>query len=203
MSSLYSSCSCHQLLLIYDVSILSFHILRQQAFTAISSTSTFISDTCFHSFSFIITQNYGYSILHGLDIVWFMGMWGFELHNTWGGVLDNLSSTMRSWLVSTIDSHTVVFVWLLTCLQGASTVLAKHKSTFVDYILLGPINSNTIYRTHSLPGFLCQAQGNTKLSSIFCDCMWCLVLSAYSNIGKPWMCSFWLTWPFSCYESYL
>ena len=52
------------------------------------------------------------------------------------------SSTMRSWLVSTIDSHTVVFVWLLTRLQGASTALAKHESTFIDYILLGPINSN-------------------------------------------------------------
>ena len=46
------------------------------------------------------------------------------------------SSTMRSWLVSTIDSHTVVFVQLLTHLQG--------ESTFVDYILLGPINSNRL-----------------------------------------------------------
>ena len=53
------------------------------------------------------------------------------------------SLTVRSWLVSTIDSHTIVFVQLLTRLQGASTTLAKHESTFVDYILLGPINSNT------------------------------------------------------------
>ena len=52
------------------------------------------------------------------------------------------SSTMRSWLVSTIDSCTVVFVRLLTHLQGASTALAKRESTFVDYILLGPINFN-------------------------------------------------------------
>ena len=88
-SSLYSSCSCHQLLLNHDASILSFHILRQQAFTAILSTSTSISNTCFHSFSFVITQNYNYSILHGLDIVWFMGLQGFELRNARGGVLDN------------------------------------------------------------------------------------------------------------------
>ena len=54
------------------------------------------------------------------------------------------SSTVRSWLVSTIDSHTIVFVWLLTCLQGTSTVLAKRESTFVDYILLGLINSNIL-----------------------------------------------------------
>ena len=52
------------------------------------------------------------------------------------------SSTVRSWLVSTIDSCTIVFVWLLTHLQGASTALAKHESTFVDHILLGLTNSN-------------------------------------------------------------
>jgi hypothetical protein len=45
--------------------------------------------------------------------------------------------------VITMDSHTVVFVWLLTCLQGASTALAKRESLFVDYLLLGSINSNT------------------------------------------------------------
>ena len=52
------------------------------------------------------------------------------------------SSTMRSWLVSTIDSCTIVFVWLLTHLQGTSTTLVKHESTFVD-MLLGLTNSNT------------------------------------------------------------
>jgi hypothetical protein len=46
--------------------------------------------------------------------------------------------------VITMDSHTVVFVRLLTCLQGASTVLAKHESLFVDYLSLSSINSNNV-----------------------------------------------------------
>ena len=65
--------------------------------------------------------------------------------NVWGKcwIISSMgSSTVRSWLVSTIDSRTVVFVRLLIRLQGASTALAKRESTFVDYILLGPINSN-------------------------------------------------------------
>jgi hypothetical protein len=42
-----------------------------------------------------------------------------------------------------MDSRTVVFVRLLTRLQGASTALAKRESLFVDYLLLGSINSNS------------------------------------------------------------
>ena len=43
----------------------------------------------FTRFSFVITQNYNYSILHGLEIIRFMGVRGFELRNARGGVLDN------------------------------------------------------------------------------------------------------------------
>jgi hypothetical protein len=43
-----------------------------------------------------------------------------------------------------MDSRTVVFVRLLTRLQGASTALAKRESLFVDYLLLGSINSNNM-----------------------------------------------------------
>ena len=69
-------------------------------------------------------------------------LWNWLFSTCW--IISSMgSSTVRSWLVSTIDSHTVVFVWLLTHLQGASTTLAKHESTFIDYILLGLINSNT------------------------------------------------------------
>src|SRR5271168_4792511 len=57
---------------------------------AIISTSTFIFLTLiFTQFSFVITQNYNYSILlHGLEIIWFMGVRGFELCDARGGVLD-------------------------------------------------------------------------------------------------------------------
>ena len=131
----------------YDAGILSFHISRQWA---CYSHYINIHIHFWHSFSLIFHLSSLKTMTTQFHMDWILfGLWGCKVlsFTTLKGVCWIISSmgtsTVKSWLVSTIDSCAVVFVWLLTCLQGTSTTLAKHESTFVDYILLGLINSNT------------------------------------------------------------
>jgi hypothetical protein len=62
---------------------------------------------------------------------------GFRLDSFEHGKLN------RGKLISQHNDIYDSFVWLLTRLQGARTALAKRETIFVNYILLGLINSNS------------------------------------------------------------
>src|SRR6202522_2105359 len=88
----YSIFFCFRPLSRYDASILSFHISRQRAYY---SHHINIHTHFRHSFSpflFVITQNYDYSILHGLDYLVYGGAKFRASQCSWGCV-----GYLRAW----------------------------------------------------------------------------------------------------------